>query len=397
MRLHRTDWAGAAGFLAYASSAIMTPICLLALMEELEFSLAGGGGIEAMRTVMILAVLVVSGFAAARWGMPVVLGCGSLVLAAGMFAYAAAPTYGVVLAAMAAVGFGGGVVEALVNPLVQQEHRDDSGSYLNFVNAFWSIGVMASVLVSGELLTRGVSWRMLVAASGGIALAAAALFLAVGRSAGVAAARPVAPAQAWLRIKAVLANRRFWVFAAALFFGAGAEAAFTFWSASYVQLHYGALPRAGGFGTACFAGGMIAARMASGRFVRQGGLRTLIAASAAGGIVVSLLVFAVESLGVFYVLLFAAGLSVACFWPSIQAYAADCLDVDSTMLFILLACAGIPGFGFASWLMGVLGDVAGIRASFAVIPAFFVTLLAILVVDSSLHAGRRPRARTPMV
>ncbi len=397
MRLHRTDRAGAVGFLAYSSSAIMTPICLLALMQELDFTLAGGGGIEAMRTLMILVVLVASGFAAARWGMAAVLAAGSIVLALGMFAYAAAPAYAVVLAAMAAVGLGSGVIEGLVNPLVQQEHPGDSGRYLNIVNAFWSIGVMGSVLVSGELLTRGVSWRVLVAVSGGIALAAAALFLAVGRRAGAAAARPVAPAEAWARIKAVLARRRFWVFAAALFFAAGAEAAFTFWSASYVQLHYGALPRAAGFATACFAAGMIAGRMLSGRFVHQGGLRLLIAASAACGITVSLLVFAVGSLGGFYLLLFAAGLSVACFWPSIQAHAADCIDVDSTMLFILLSCAGIPGFGFASWLMGLIGDAAGIRAGFAVIPFFFAILLAILVVDASRRGSARARPRGPMV
>lgn len=397
MRLHRTDWAGAIGFLAYSSSAIMTPICMLALMEELGFTLAGGGGIEAMRTLAILVVLVASGFAAARWGMPAVLGCGSLVLALGMFAYAAAPAYAVALSAMAAVGLGGGVVEALVNPLVQREHAEDSGKYLNFVNAFWSIGVLSTVLVSGELLTRGVSWRVLVAVSGGIALAAGALFFAVGRSARAAAARPVAPAEAWLRIRAVLAQRRFWVFAAALFFGAGAEAAFTFWSASYVQLHYGALPRAAGLATACFAAGMIAARVLSGRFVRQSRLRVLIGACAAGGTAVSLLVFAVGSLGAFYVLLFAAGLSAASFWPSIQAYAADCLDVDSTMLLILLACTGILGFGFAPWLMGVVGDLAGIRASFTVIPFFFAILLAILIVDAARHRSAPSRPRGPML
>jgi fucose permease len=391
--MHRTDYAGALGFLAYSSSAIMTPICLLALMAELKFSLAGGGGIEAVRTLMILVVLVASGFAAARWGMAAVLGAGSILLAVGMLAYAVAPAYGVVLVAMVAVGLGSGVIEGLVNPLVQQEHPGDSGKYLNIVNAFWSIGVMGSVLVSGELLTRGVSWRPLVAASGAIAVASGALFLAFGRPARAAAAQPVASAEAWLRMKAVLVNRRFWVFAAALFFGGGAEATFTFWSASYVQLYYGALPRAGGFGTACFAGGMIAGRMLSGHFVHQGGLRALIAASAAGGIAVSLLVFAVGSLGGFYILLFAAGLTVACFWPSIQAYAADCLDVDATMLFILLSCAGIPGFGFASWLMGIIGDAAGIRASFTVIPFFFAILLAILVIDASRHAGRPARGR----
>ena len=88
--------------------------------------------------------------------------------------------------------------------------------------------------------------------------------------------------------------------------------------------------------------------------------------------------------------LFGAGLSVACFWPSIQAYAADCLTVDHTMLFILLSCAGIPGFGFASWLMGIIGDQVGIRESFLVIPFLFAALVVIILVDSRIHrkAGR---------
>jgi fucose permease len=394
IRLDRTDYAGAVGFLAYSSSAIMTPICLLALMKELDFSLAGGGTIEAVRSLVVLAVLVASGFAAARWGLSASLAVGSLLLAVGMAAYAAAPAFAVVLSAMAAVGLGGGVIEALVTPLVQERHPADSGRHLNIVHAFWSIGVTVTVLVAGEMLTRGVSWRVLVAVSGGLAVIASILFLTAPRSAGATPPSRATTSDVWARMKKVMARGRFWIFAAALFFGGGAEATFTFWSASYVQLHFGAMPRAAGFATACFAAGMVAGRMLSGHLVSQSRLRMLIGLSAVAGTAVSLLVFVVGSLGGFYVLLVAAGLSVACFWPSIQAYSADCLDVDSTMLFILLACAGIPGYGFASWIMGIVGDAAGIRASFAVIPGFFAALLAILLLDAWRHPGR-PEIRRP--
>ena len=83
--------------------------------------------------------------------------------------------------------------------------------------------------------------------------------------------------------------------------------------------------------------------------------------------------------------LFSAGLSVACFWPSLQSYAADCLSVDTTMLFILLSCGGIPGFGIASWIMGIIGDSAGIRAAFAVIPVFLFILASIVWIDFLIH------------
>ena len=391
LKLGKLDYGGAMGFLAYSSSAVMTPICLLKLMEELSFSLAEGGGIEAVRAFLILVVLVISGFAAARWGKPTVLAWGSFLVAAGMFTYAIAPAYGIVLTAMALVGVGSGIVEGLVNPLVQDCHPQDSGRYLNIVNGFWSIGVMTTVLVTGELLTRGVSWRILMACSGGLGVISGSLFLFFRSS--DKHAEPVkssqANAEALANIGKILKLKRFWVFAAALLTGGGAEAAFTFWSASYVQIHFGAFPRAGGFGTGCFAGGMVVGRMLSGRYVHQRGLRVLILTSALVGIAISLFALAVESLGGFYVILFFAGVSVACFWPSVQSYAADCLDrVDSTMLFILLSCAGIPGFGFASWLMGIIGNRAGIRAGFAVIPFFFLALTLIIVIDHQIHRRR---------
>ena len=177
LKLGKLDYGGAMGFLAYSSSAVMTPICLLKLMEELSFSLAEGGGIEAVRAFLILVVLVISGFAAARWGKPTVLAWGAFLIAAGMFTYAIAPAYGVVLTAMALVGVGSGIVEGLVNPLVQDCHPQDSGRYLNIVNGFWSIGVLTTVLVTGELLTRGVSWRVLMACSGGLGVISGSLFL----------------------------------------------------------------------------------------------------------------------------------------------------------------------------------------------------------------------------
>ena len=402
LHFKRTDSACALAFLAYSSSAIMTPMCLLKLMEELDFTLSEGGVIEVVRVVLLLVILVAGGIATARWGKPLVMLWGSLFMAAGMFTYAIAPAYGVVLTAMALVGIGGGVIEGLVNPMVQDAHPDDSGRYLNIVNAFWSVGILASVLITGILLTRDVSWRILIACSGFLGVLSGTVFFRLVQrhrreSVNESAASEEEVRESWPHIRAVLTEKRFWVFAAAMFFGAGAEGAFTFWSASYIQLYYGALPKAAGYGTAIFAGGMIAGRMLSGKYVHQKGLRRLILVSAIVGIAVSALVYAVGSVGGFYIVLFCAGLSVACFWPSIQSYAADCLHVDTTMLFILLSCGGVPGFGLASWLMGLIGDSAGIRVSFSVIPVFLFVLVCIIWIDHAIHgknAGQKCKLAT---
>ncbi len=390
LAFRRLDYAAALGMFVYASSVVATPIILLRLAGDLGFGLAQGGGIEAVRAGFLLAILLASGAAAARFGKTHTLGTGSLVLAAGLFAYAAAPAYAVVLVAMVLVGLGGGILEALINPLVQDEHPLDSGRYLNITNAFFSVGVLVSVLVVGDLLTRGVSWRLLVSGIGALALVSGLLFLIYGsagdRRDGSAAVIRVGP---WQHARAIVREPHFWIFSVAMFCGGGAEGAFTFWSASYIQIHFDTLARAGALGTAAFAAGMTLGRLASGHFVRQGGLRLLIIASAFAGTAASVGAWATDSIIAFFAIVFVAGLSIACFWPSIQSHAAATMPVDSTMLFILLSCAGIPGFGLTSWIMGLLAERYGLRTSLLVIPG----LLAVLAI--AMIASPRNRAPEP--
>lgn len=380
MKFTRLDVAGAAGFLVYAASVVVTPIVLLVLAKDLSFGLAEGGGIEAIRAMFLLLILVASGAAAVRWGKVILLAGGAAVLSVGLLTYAFAPVYGVVLAAMVLVGVGSGVLEALVNPLVQDLHPEESGRYLNVVNAFFSIGVMGTVLVAGQLLTVGVHWRYLVGGLGVASASVAVFFLVAGwrehqrfrrRQQGARDRKGTSP---WQLSKQILRERGFWFLALAMFTGGGAEGAFTFWTASYVQIHFGALARGGAFGTAAFAGGMVVGRLAFGHYVQQKGLRTLIITSAVAGIAISGAAILANTTWSFFILLFGAGLSVACFWPSIQSFSAEVLPVDSTMLFVLLSCAGIPGFGLTSWFMGLIAEQWGLRASLVIIPAYLLIL-----------------------
>ncbi|MCG8481575.1 MAG: MFS transporter [Spirochaetales bacterium] len=388
LMMKRLDYAAALGMFVYASSVVATPIILLRIAEELGFGLAEGGGIEAVRAGFLLAILILSGGAAAHFGKTRSLGTGGLVLAAGLLTYSIAPSYGVVLAAIILVGLGGGILEALLNPLIQEEHPDDSGRYLNVLNAFFSIGVLTSVLVVGDLLTRGVSWRMLIAGIGVLAAASGVLFFIFGHDAagdapstapsgegsGSSAAKEQNTVPLRRQIQIIVRDRRFWLFSIAMFCAGGAEGAFTFWSASYIQLNFGGLARAGAFGTAVFAGGMVVGRLASGHLVKQEWLHLLIVASALLGVGASLGAWAVQTMASFMAVIFFSGLTIACFWPSIQSYAASSMDVDSTMLFILLSCAGIPGFGLVSWIMGLVAEVRDLRTSLLVIPILLAAL-----------------------
>ncbi|MCF7853797.1 MAG: MFS transporter [Candidatus Pacebacteria bacterium] len=389
MRLHRLDYASSSGFLLYSSSSVITPICLVHLSRELNFNLAQGGAVEAIRCLLMVLILLVSGFVAARWGKVRMLGLSAFVLSTGLVLYAFAPSYATVLIIMGAIGLSSGVLEALINPLIHELHPNDSGRYLNFVNGFWSAGIVGTVLIAGELLTRGVSWRVIVCAIGGLGSISGILFL-VHASHGSRLHKPVSFADTFGHAQKILRRRGFWVFAAAMFFGAGAEGAYTFWTATFVQLQHGGTPRAAGLGTACFAGGMLLGRFAFGRFVPQHRLRTLLLLSSAAGFLVSWTIPMADSLTTLFMLLFVAGLTVACFWPSIQGYATDRISHDATMVFILLSCMGIPGFGLTTWVLGVVAEKTTLRTSFLIIPFVFLALVVTLVVESgvfSRHSG----------
>ncbi len=377
------DYGAIACMLLYSASATVTPICLLAMAEELNFSLSAGGGIEGVRSLLIFVALFFGGFMAAKVGKVRSLTAGLFGLSLGYIVYAFAPSYTAILGATVILGLSSGIIEGLINPLVADIHPGDSGRYLNITNAFWSVGVLSTVILAGDLLTRGVSWRYII---GFLALASFVVGIAMW------VLRRQDGAHGGLSIKGVLKQyadcikvKRFWVFCAMMVFAGGAEGAFTFWSASYIQVNFAANPRMGGLGTAFFAAGMMTVRLLGGMLVGQKYLRRFILTSALFGCLVSFFIPFVQSVPVFFVTLFFAGTSIACFWPSIQSYAVDRIPhIDATAAFILMSCAGVPGFGLTSFIMGFIGDAVGLGQSFFIVPAVLAVLVLLVLFERSV-------------
>lgn len=383
----RFDYAAFVTFFAYAAGSVVVPVALVSLARDLGFSLesgglAAGGALHLGRTIPMVASMLVSGFLAGRWGKRRTFGVSILFMGAGMGLCSLAPAYGVLLLALAVAGMGEGVIEGLATPFVQDLHGSEPGRYINFSHAFWPIGVLVTVLVSGALLSAGVSWRLITGAVATLAAVPAALLLLPSRAGRTYPEHPE-PLHwrvVWAQATAILRIPRFWLFFCAMFVAGGGEFCLTFWCASYIQLSFKASAWAGGVGTACFAAGMIVGRTGWGYLIRQHQLRGLIVLSAVGGTLVTVPFPLLSSLWVFLVLLFLAGVATAPFWPSVQSYTADRLpQADTTMLFVLLSCAGVPGCGFFTWLMGYIGnEEGGLARAFYLVPGCYV-VLALLV------------------
>lgn len=398
----RYDIAAFSCFFAYAAGTVVLPVALVTLAQDLGFSLAeggmaAGGALHLGRTGSMVLSMLVCGFAAGRWGKRRTLGVSTMLLTAGIFLCALAPSYSILFLALLAAGLGEGSIEGLATPFVQDLHQKESGRYINFTHAFWSVGVLVTVLVSGGMLSLGVHWRVVTGVVALLTLVPVALLLLPARPGKEYPEHPE-PLH-WTSVARhaldILRLPRFWLFFAAMFVAGGGEFCLTFWSASFVQLNFSSSAFAGGAGVACFSGGMVLGRMASGYLIHQHRLRMLIVLSALAGTAVTLVLPVVEHLYLFFALLFLAGYATAPFWPSVQSYCADRLPgTDTTMLFILLSCAGIPGCGFFTWLMGYLGNQAGgLRQAFYLIPACFLTLAILIGFDwlQARHEGKTGR------
>ena len=377
-------------YIAYAAGSLVVPVALVVLTRDLGFSLdAGGmtasGGLVLGRTLAVMASLLLCGFVAGRWGTRTTLGASVFLMSLGLLLCACAPGYSFLLLGLVTAGVGDGVIEGLTTPFIHDLHPHEPGRYINFSHAFWSVGVVASVLVGGALLTAGVSWRWLLAGTALLGSLAGGLLL------GGPAAGPAAPGavrqnpwrQTCTHAGRVFRQPRFWLYFAAMFLAGGGEYCLTFWTASHVQLRYGTAAWGGGLGTACFASGMVLGRMGWAVLLRQHHLKALVVCSAFGGAAVSLGLPVAGSLPPFFALLFFAGLATAPFWPSIQSHATTRLPhTDPTVLLILLSCAGIPGSGFFAFLMGLLGNRSGDLAhAFFLVPACFASLGLLIALD----------------
>lgn len=392
----KLDTAAMATMFVYAASATVLPICLVKISEDLSFSLTQGGSLGFISSIEQFAVLILSCFAAAKFGKIILLRSSLLILAIGLFLFTGSTTFLMSVFLILFIGFGSGFLEALLTPLVEDIHPGDSGKKMNLLHAFWPIGVCFSVLIFGELLSRDVSWRVIFS---GLAVAVVLVSFLYPSSKKIN--HPKSRTD-FSHMGGILAMPRFWIFGFSLFFAGGAEGGFAFWSASYIQLQYSTQPRAGGFGVALFALGMIIGRIMASKLSYKFGLKKILIFSAGFSFLISLMFFFINNLTLLFIFMFFIGITLASLWPSIQSYAGSVIKVDVTVLMIFLSCFGIPGYSTATLLMGIIGDIKGLHSSFIIAPVYLFFLFLLLLFENrvgsevSISEASEKRGRTTL-
>jgi len=397
MKFCRFDYATFLLFMAYAVCSLIIPVVLVEVAQDLNFDLdkggmSAGGILQAGRSATMVGAMLVCSMLACRWGLRRSLGLAAILMAAGITLAAMSQWYWMLLIVLIVAGIGEGLVEGLATPFVGELHKDDEpGRYMNFSHGFWSVGIFGFIPLLGWLLNMNVSWRILcLTVAAGTLVPGLMLFFpgkkrlqrleGIGRFDASGSVRKAID---------VLKCKQFWIFFGAMFVAGGGEFGATFWCASLLRLEYNASPLVGSLAAAVFSAGMMIGRTGSGVLISQRNLPQLVMIMAVTGAALSLIFCVVGTVAGVMTLLFFVGLASAPFWPSVQSYSVDRLrHLDSTTLYILLSCAGVPGCGVLSVVMGKAGDLWGLRAAFLAVPVCYLVLAGFIAYDYFICGGK---------
>jgi len=302
------------------------------------------------------------------------------------------PSYRFLLLIMFFAGAGEGMLEALATPFVQELHRDEEpGRYVNFAHGFWSAGVALATVGAGILLNNDFQWQsaLLTVALCGVPGIILLLLPSPAEQVKLNASGSKSGKEVLSSAGKIFRCGRFWLFFAAIFFAGGGEWCLTFWIPTFVRMVHQASVFVSGVAMALFAFGMVLGRMLSGLWVPQKHLPGLLIGSGIFSCLIGILIPSAPGVVSVCILVTLAGIGIGPFWPTIQSVCVDKLQLDSTLIYIILSCAGIPGRGVFSWLQGMVGDIAfiGLRNSFFLMPLSILIMTVIL-----LFACRKKRA-----
>ena len=386
-KLGRYDVATFATYIAYSSCSVIVPVVLIEIARTLNFPLesggqGAGGALQIGRSIFMVIAMIFCGFMAGCWGKRLTIGYSVLLMGAGIGIAAVAPSYGIIFLALSVAGFGEGIIEGLSTPVLQDLHENDEPSrYINFGHGFWSIGIVLMTLLVGVLLTLQVNWRYILTGVALCSIPPALLFLLPGKK-DVFKKEKVDFSTVCKHTGTIMKSGRFWIFFCLMFLGGGAEFGLTFWASSFVRINFSATPLQGALATLIFSVGMIVGRLGSAAVIPQKRLFHLLLFTAGSGIFAGILLSLTTSLYLAYLLFLLLGISCSPLWPSSQSYCTDRMpELDSTVVYIILSCAGTPGCGLLSWLLGKCGDIFSLRISVLLVPLCLLLFVSLLLFE----------------
>ncbi len=166
---------GCLALLTIGWTGLLIPSLIRSIKETFDQTDAGIGLIYLLYSVAYAAGSFGGGPVTERLGRRTVLTAAALLHGAGIIGLGLAPSWAVFLALAVPAGLGAGGLDGGANGLFLDLFRTGRGRAMNLLHLFFSVGALSAPLIVGTLVAGGLSWPVVMVASG-----LAPLVLAVG-------------------------------------------------------------------------------------------------------------------------------------------------------------------------------------------------------------------------
>ncbi len=308
------------------------------------------GRLGAFTFTGLVAAILVTGPLADRFGAKIFSLIGNVLLVIGLLLTAWSPNYTILLWANFVLGFGAGVLDMVLSPVVSALNPDNRSASMNWLHSFYCVGATLTVAAGTLALHFDVSWRSACLL---LIPLPALLIIALG-----AVKFPALTTEGEVRTQFRKLVKQWWFVGAlaALFLGGATELGMAQWLPAYTELALKFPQWVGGAALFFFSICMAIGRMGIGALSTKLDNCTIMSWGCALSVVLFLLGSFCPVREVALLSCVLAGLTGSCLWPTMLAITADKFPNGGATMFGALASFGNAGGIFMPWLVGVIAD-----------------------------------------
>jgi MFS transporter, FHS family, glucose/mannose:H+ symporter len=362
------------GMLAFGIALTTLGSVLPSVVERFAMDKTAAGALLTLMSFGILVGSLVFGPIVDARGYRGMMLLSFVLIVAGLFGIAFAPSAAWLRVAIALIGFAGGMMNGGGNALVADISVDDRGAGLSYLGVFFGIGAVGVPFALSALLGR-FTYSTLIGAIGALVLiptviAAITKYPAPKQAQGF----PLADARRLLSDPVLL------LMGLMLFLESGIEITVGGWTSTYFKEELGLPNRQALIFLSLFWFGLMLARLALGTLLRRISATRALYICLTTAFVGSMLLLNTRSVAAAAVAVFLLGVGFAATFPLVLGFTADRYAAISGTAFSVVIVMALTGGMLFPFITGVLGERYGMRGSFIVVPvavALIATLLAI--------------------
>lgn len=353
----------------FAVSQTMLSPLITQIGAAFGLGLGGSGFLFTAYYISNIFFCLVTGRIIAMIGKRTAMKAGLIFYALVTFAFAHTHSFAIACVFISCMGALATFIEAVGMDLVDDMSPVDAASNLTMTHGIAGIGMVGGVVYSGLMLNAGYDWRTIYTMMS-VAVGAVAVVFCIVRFPKMhqSAAGGLAELKHWFT------RRELYPTYLALFLYVGAEGAVTGWMATFMTTTLGYSSLLASLGTAAIwtvvtVGRIVCAGLVGTRYT----VRALVSFLCTVCVIGILLTAGVTMPVLFWVALLLVGAGLSALWPLIASTALDAGNNGGTVMSLILFF-GYFGAAVIPYLIGLIGDAAGLRMALIASAVVFAAL-----------------------